>query len=199
MAKQSFVVPARRGRATPVRKGQHVRVVNTFGTQVVDTWAFCSDDLTEFMSMEHSRTWALKLILEVGDSFVTNHRRPILTIVEDTSPGIHDTLLAACDAERYELLGCTEYHDNCTDNLTAALRDTGHEKPETPSPLNLFMNIPWAPGGGLSFEPSVSKAGDAITLRAELDCLVAFSCCPQDMVPINGVDMMPRDVTIEVE
>ncbi len=73
------------------------------------------------------------------------------------------------------------------------------KSPQQPSPLNLFMNIPWARGGELLFEPSVSKAGDAITLRAELDCLVAFSCCPQDMVPINGVDMIPRDVTIEVE
>ncbi len=183
----------------PVRKGQHVKVINTHGTQVVDTWAFRSDDIFEFMSMEHSRTWALKLVLGVGDSYVTNRRRPILTVVEDTSPGIHDTLLAACDAERYQLLGCADYHDNCTDNLTAALRDAGLEKPETPSPLNLFMNIPWGTNGELSFEPTVSKAGDYITLRAERDCIVAFSCCPQDIVPINGAEMVPKDAMVEIE
>ena len=199
MPSASFVVPARRGHAATVKQGQHVSVINTHGTQVVDTWAFRQDDITEFMSMEHSRTWALKLILGVGDSYVTNRRRPILTVVEDTSPGIHDTLLAACDAERYQLLGCEDYHDNCTDNLSAALREAGHEKPETPSPLNLFMNIPWNTNGELLFEPAVSKAGDYITLRAESDCIVAFSCCPQDIVPINGVDMIPKDVTVEVE
>ena len=199
MPKESFVVPARRGRAVAVKQGQHVRVINTHGTQVVDTWAFCADDITEFMSMEHSRASALKLILEVGDSYVTNHRRPILTTVEDTSPGIHDTLLAACDTQRYELLGCEGYHDNCTDNLTAALKDQGLDKPETPSPLNLFMNIPWTSAGGLAFEPTVSQAGDYITMRAEFDCIVAFSCCPQDMVPINGTDMIPKDVSVEVE
>ena len=91
MPKETFVVLARRGRAAPVRKGQHVKVINTHGTQVVATWAFCSDDIAEFMSLEHSRTWALKLVLGVGDSYVTNRRRPILTVVEDTSPGIHDT------------------------------------------------------------------------------------------------------------
>ena len=199
MPTESFIVPARRGRAVSVKQGQHVKVINTHGTQVVDTWAFCADDITEFMSMEHSRASALKLILDVGDSYVTNHRRPILTAVEDTSPGIHDTLLAACDTQRYELLGCEVYHDNCTDNLTAALKDQGLDKPETPSPLNLFMNIPWSSAGGLAFEPTVSQAGDHITLRAELDCIVAFSCCPQDMVPINGVDMIPKDVSVEVE
>ena len=39
---------------------------------------------------------------------------------EDTSPGRHDTVIAACDVHRYASLGCTEYHDNCTDNLHAA-------------------------------------------------------------------------------
>ncbi len=199
MTKQAFTIPARSGRAASVAAGQHVTVINTHGTQVVDTWAFCADDLNEYMSMEHSRASALKLILQIGDTFVTNRRRPILTIVADTSPGIHDTLLAACDVERYELLGCEGYHDNCTDNLTAALAERDLEKPETPSPLNLFMNIPWTDAGGLAFAPTVSKAGDRIILRAERDCVVAFSCCPQDMVPINGVDMIPKDAAVEIE
>ena len=51
----------------------------------------------EFMSMEHSRAGMQRLIPMVGDTFVTNRRRPILTLVEDTSGGIHDTLIAACD------------------------------------------------------------------------------------------------------
>ncbi len=199
MAEQEFMVPARKARAAVVKSSQHITVINTHGTQVVDTWAFCSDDLSEFMSMEHSRAAAMKLILEIGDSFVTNRRRPILTITADTSPGIHDTLIAACDIERYELLGAPGYHDNCTDNLTAALADLGLEKPETPSPLNLFMNIPWTDAGGLSFKPTVSRAGDRITLRAECDCVVAFSCCPQDLIPINGVDMIPKEAAVEID
>ena len=47
-------IPARRGRAARVSKGQTVKVINTKGQQVVDTWAFNADDLREFMSMEHS-------------------------------------------------------------------------------------------------------------------------------------------------
>lgn len=31
----------------------------------------------------------------------------------DTSPGVHDTFMAAGDARRYELLDCTEPHRNC--------------------------------------------------------------------------------------
>ena len=191
-------IPARRGKAAFVAKGQSVRVINTHGQQVVDTWAFSRDDLTEFMSMEHSRTSLGRIMPALGQAMVTNRRRPILTLVDDTSGGIHDTLLAACDRYRYELLGCEEYHDNCTDNLGAAMAELGLVAPETPSPWNLFMNIPVARDGSVGFEPPVSKAGDYITLRAEMDCVVAFSACPQDMVPINGVDCVPTEAHFQV-
>ena len=191
-------IPARSGRAALIRSGQHVKVINTHGQQVVDTWAFNQADLEEFMSMEHSRTALNRIMADVGDSMVTNHRRPILTVVEDTSGGIHDTLLAACDRYRYELLGCREYHDNCTDNLAATLAKLGLTPPETPSPWNLFMNIPVKPDGSLSFEPPVCKPGDYLLLRAEMDCIIAFSACPQDIVPINGVDCAPTEAHFQV-
>ena len=186
-------IPARSGKAVPVRKGQTVKVINTKGQQVVDTWAFNADDLHEFLSMEHSRVAIGRIIPKVGSVLVTNRRRPILTIVEDTSGGIHDTLLAACDRYRYEGLGCTGYHDNCTDNLAAALAALGIASPETPAPLNLFMNIPVIDGDRIEFRPPVSTPGSWVALRAEMDCILAFSACPQDMVPINGAAMRPTE------
>ena len=193
-----ITIPARSGTATVAARGQYIQVINTHGQQVVDTWAFNRDDETEFMSMEHTRTTLGRIMPLVGQSMVTNHRRPILTLVEDTSGGIHDTLLAACDRYRYELLGCEEYHDNCTDNLATALLEVGLTLPETPSPWNLFMNIPVAADGTVGFEPPVSKPGDYVVLRAEMDCVVAFSACPQDMVPINGTDCVPTEAHFRV-
>ena len=193
-----IAIPARRGKAAFVARGQGIRVINTHGQQVVDTWAFRRDDLAEFMSMEHSRTSLERIMPAVGQSMVTNHRRPILTLAEDTSGGIHDTLLAACDRYRYELLGCEGYHDNCTDNLAAAMAELGLAPPETPSPWNLFMNIPVGRDGSVSFEPPISTPGSHVTLRAELDCVIVFSACPQDMVPINGIDCVPTEAHFQV-
>ena len=208
-----ITIPARKGKAVALAAGQRVRVINTHGQQVVDTWAFNRQSFSgstereygspeflspEFMSMEHTRTALGRIMAEVGDSMVTNQRRPILTLLEDTSPGIHDTLLAACDRFRYELLGCTEYHDNCTDNLAAALAELGYRALDTPSPWNLFMNIPVGAGGSLSFEAPVSKPGDSVLLRAEMDCVVAFSACPQDIVPINGLACVPTEAHFQV-
>ena len=191
-------IPARKGKAVRVHKGQQIKVINTKGQQVVDTWAFNADDLHEFMSMEHSRVAIDRIIPGVGDALVTNRRRPILTLVEDTSGGIHDTLFAACDRWRYELLGCKEHHDNCTDNLAAGLAALGLAPPETPAPLNLFMNIPVVDGNRVEVRPPVSTPGSYVTLRAEMDCVLALSACPQDMIPINGLAMRPTEAHVEV-
>ena len=181
-----LTIPARRGMAARVGKGQRIKVINTHGAQVVDTWAFSAADATEWMSMKASRAWFMKLQTVLGDTFLTNQRRPILSLVEDTSGGAHDTLMAACDAPRYRLLGVEGHHDNCRDNLHAGLAALGVKVPATPSPLNLFMNIPWSPEGALAWAEPVSTPGSYVVLRAEMDLVIAFSACPQDLLPING-------------
>ncbi len=48
-------IPARRGVAVHICKGEKVKIINTHGNQVVDFWAFNSEHSGEFMSMEHCR------------------------------------------------------------------------------------------------------------------------------------------------
>jgi uncharacterized protein YcgI (DUF1989 family) len=197
---ERIVVPARKGKAAFLDQGQTVKVINTYGEQVVDTWAFNRADLTEHMSMEHTRAHTLRLIPRVGDTLRSNQRRPMLTLLEDTSGGVHDTLIAACDRYRYAFLGAEGYHDNCTDNLAAAMADLGLAPPETPSPFNLFMHIPWTADGTLTFAaPSCPTPGGYVRLRAEMGVVIAFSACPQDILPINGVARKPVDAHFIIE
>ena len=93
------------GKAFEVKKGLHVKIINTHGSQVVDTWAFNINDMSEFLSTQHNRSCLEKLTPTVGDYIFSNKRRPIFKLIEDTSPGVHDMLLSACDIERYRLLG----------------------------------------------------------------------------------------------
>jgi len=188
-------VAAGHGAAFRLNKGQAARLINTHGTQVVDCWAWNAGDLTDHMSMEATRVWTQRLNPKLGDSFVTVRRKPILTLVEDTSPGIHDTFMAACDRHRYELLGVKSYHRNCLDNMMEAMRALGIEPPvPILASFNVFMNIAVERDGRtLSTRPAVSKPGDFITLRADMDCIVALSACPQDIVPIQGAqDNVPK-------
>jgi uncharacterized protein len=182
----THLIPARSGVAHRLAKGRSIRIINTHGNQVVDFWAFNAFDPREYMGMEHCRAFWTRLYPVAGDKMVTNRRRAILTMVEDASPGRHDTLIAPCDNERYGLLGCTDYHDNCRDNLHAGLAALGVQVGFTPDSLNLFMNIPWRQDGALEWGNCLCKPGDSVTFRAEMDCIVAMSACPQDMLPINN-------------
>jgi uncharacterized protein YcgI (DUF1989 family) len=181
-----------------LKAGETISVVNTHGTQVCDLWAFSAANPSEFLSWEHARAGLGRIAPKVGDALLTNRRRPILTLVEDTSPGVHDTVVAACDLFRYVGLGCTDYHDNCSDNLRLAMAAIGARAPEVPQPFNVWMNIPVAVDGGIEFRPTVSAPGDRVTLVAEMDCVVVMSACPQDMVPVNGAEMQPMELGFEV-
>jgi uncharacterized protein len=188
------LVPARYGRAARMAKGQSITLRNIHGNQVVDTWAFNAEDPAEYMCMEHTHSVNSSIYPKVGDAMVTNRRRPILRWVADSSPGIHDTVLCACNRQIYEEHGVKEYHRNCEDNLHEALAGLGMKAALTPAPLNLFMNTPVVEGGGIVRRAPVSKPGDHVVLAAEMDLVIVFSACPQDITPINGDGLEPQDV-----
>jgi uncharacterized protein YcgI (DUF1989 family) len=187
-------VPAGTGRAVALRAGERVRVVDVEGGQVGDVFAFAADDPAEYLSASHTRTHTSRLFPRVGEAFVTNRRRAILTLVADTSPGAHDMLIAACDPERYRALGAPE-HASCANNLRSALLQLGLQTDVIPQPVNVFMRIPVDPSGDLSWLPAASQAGDAITFAAAMDCVVVVSACPQDLNAING----DRPTAMEIE
>jgi uncharacterized protein len=193
---QSIDVPAREGRAVTVRQGTSFRIVDVEGRQVADLFAFNADDVSEYHSAMHTRAAVSRLFPRVGESFVTNRRRPIMTLERDDTPAVHDMLIAPCDPERYAGLGVEEWHASCRENLEIAMRELGHEHICPPASINLFMNIPVDREGELGWEPAPTGPGDSITLRAEMDCIVVVSACPQDIVPINDRD--PTAIAIEL-
>lgn len=195
---RTYTVPGRQGRAVLVRKGQSIRIANPLGQQVCDAWAFNAVNTTEYLSWPHARAWLDKTIPEAGDVLVTNRRRPILTFVEDSSPGVHDTLIAACDIFRYHSLGVREYHDNCSDNLRMAMKAIGQTILDVPQPFNIWMNVPVDSAGRISWRSPESRPGDHVVLRAEMDAFVVMSACPQDLIPVNGANMVPSDLEFTV-
>ena len=217
---ERHTLPARSSAAIPLKTAQKLTVINTYGTQVIDFWAFqmpwetatppATQELTTYLSMSHTRASNLRLTPVAPCTLHTNLHTPILKFLSDTSGAIHDTIIPACDINRYHnKLGVPKdtYHPNCADNCREGLaRDTpGFILPapwnsptsNVPDPLNLFMNIPVKPlekvlhesnttaGGKLSFEPSVSPEGGKVVFEAMVDCIVVMSCCPQDLTPIN--------------
>ncbi|WP_343211988.1 urea carboxylase-associated family protein (plasmid) [Aliisedimentitalea scapharcae] len=193
-----YTIAARCGMAVRVNAGQTLTISNPSGHQVCDFWIFASDDLGEYSSMEHLHTALGSIFPKVGDGITSNLRHDLMTITEDTSPGVHDTVIASCDHARYQQLGCAEYHDNCADNLRQALIAIGLRAPAIPAPFNLWMNVPVRADGSTSFEPPVSAPGDQMSFRAETDVVAVMSACPQDVTPVNGVGTTPDTLEFRV-
>ncbi|MCG8359063.1 MAG: urea carboxylase-associated family protein [Kiloniellales bacterium] len=197
--RQTYRVPARCGVAVALAAEQKLVITNTHGTQVCDFWAFNALDLDEHLSMEHLHTQLDSIYPKPGDPLVSNRRRAMLAFEADSSPGVHDTVIASCDHHRYRQLGCTEYHDNCTDNLRMALIAIRREAPAIPAPFNIWMNTPVAADGSVTWLPPIAKPGDQVVFRAEMPCLAVMSACPQDLVPINGEGCRPQELHFHVE
>jgi uncharacterized protein len=193
-----FVLPARHGMGLRVNRGASVKVINTHGSQVVDTWAFSSNEPRRYSSMDHTRSVNSNIFANRGTVVVSDQREPMLILSEDSSPGRHDTLLCPCNGPVYRELGCVGYHRNCSDNLHEALNEFGIALAFTPASLNLFMNVPIADDGSVNREPPASRPGDYVVLTAQCDLLLVLSACPQDVTPINGTARTPCDVQIEV-
>ena len=192
----AYTIPARSGKAARMKQGQILKVINTHGNQIVDFWAFNTRDGREFMSMEHTRPIIEKLTPVVGDILRTNRRRPILSVLKDTTPGVHDTTIAACCPIRYKQLGVKGHHASCQENLHKALKSIRRHTDEVPCPFNLFQNTQYHPKRGLQYKPCVTKPGQYISFRAQMDCVVVFSACPQDLLGVNAGE--PTEAHFEI-
>lgn len=190
------LVPGGEARACQVTAGTQIRIVDVAGGQVGDLFAFVSSDIGEYASAEHTRPSIGRLFPAVGQPVLTTRRRPILTLMADTSPGHHDSLYAACDPARYRLLGVEEAHRSCAVNLAEAMAAAGFPRVAVPQPLNLFMDVRVTADGSLLSRPASSAAGDAVVFRAELDCHVVLSSCPMDVNPISSGGITPLRIEL---
>jgi len=198
-ASTPLIVAARSYAAFTLRKGACLRFTDLEGAQPIDFWAFNQEDIYEHLSCEHTKPSIERVYPGLGDSAYTNHRRPIVKLIEDNSPGQHDMQYAACDVYRYRELGWDEqkdgYHANCQDNLHLGLKQLGLGLPYSPQPWNLFTNFFLYPDGKFEVKAPATQPGDNMTLQLEMDAHIVVSICPQDMNDTCGGN--PTSIMVE--
>ena len=182
-------------KAYELRAGEYVQIEDIQGCQVSDFLAFHCERPGEGISNTVTRALVDGLFPLPGQRFYDSAGNPLLELVEDTV-GRHDTFGIACNREYYEALGYPD-HRNCTDNFNRELAAFGYAARRFWEPVNFFYNTRiGADGRVIEVEPALSKPGDYVLLRAEVDLLVASSACPDDVYPTNGFD--PTDIMVRV-
>jgi uncharacterized protein len=185
----SILVPPQSGKALRVRSGALIAIVDIEGGQVGDLFAISDDDThDEYLSPAHTRQMYRRLFPRIGEPFVTNRLRPILTRVADTSPGIHDMMFAPCGPATYRVkFGVQGWHPSCEENFHLALKQLGYEF-RIPDPINIFQDSPVieGTGGDLELRSAQSAAGNRVLFRAEMHLILVLTACSQDIAPTNG-------------
>ncbi len=169
------------GTAFRLAAGQSLRVTDLEGEQVADFVAFRADDPAEWLSSGRSIDYANTIYLTTGHLLYSNRSRPMLTIVQD-DVGRHDFLLTPCSPETFQIIYQHEgHHPSCFENLHTHLVRFGIQPDAIPTTLNLFMNVEIGANGTLAIKPPRSRAGDTVTLRAEMDLIVGLTACSAEM------------------
>jgi uncharacterized protein YcgI (DUF1989 family) len=190
-------IPGGTGAGLRVAAGEYVQVIDVEGRGCADFFALAAADPSEYLSASHTRVQIDRLFPQVGQSFFSSLRRPMLQLEEDRTPGAHDMLFAACDPARYAQYGVPG-HASCAENFRAALRSLGASCPHVPQPVNFFMNVAVRSDGTVTFGPPQTEAGDWVLLRAFMDCLIVLSACPQEWNPAANYhpsDLLARILT----
>lgn len=196
-----YLVPAAEGLAVRLRQGQRLRIITPHGQQAADFFAFSADDIGEWLSPMHTWVAARSVRPRQGDVFLSRYRRPLLDFAEDGADGVHDMMLAACDAVRYRHLGVEGHHASCAENLTTAMAALGLEIEVIPQPVNFFTNTRVEADGVLVSPPNPVPAGAFVELLARLELICVVSSCPFDLAladwTINGPGG-PTELELEV-
>ena len=191
------VIPAREYFSVILHRGEVLKIIDLQGKQVADLVALSSTDKGEKLSCAYSNvlngTWKLKK----GHVLYSNRANPMLSITDDTV-GLHYSGGGFCSEGLNFIRYKVHNTRNCADNLTMAFKPHGIKREDFDFDccFNIFMNLTFQADGSMRLEEPVSKPGDYIDLKAEMDCLIAISNCPQDRNPCNGFNPTPLQVKV---
>ena len=192
-----FTVPALAPWSGLVKRGQVIRIVDLEGQQAVDTLFYRADDFSERYSAQDTLRAQGSAYVVTGTKLLSNEGNEMLTVIDNTG-GAHDTSAGACSCESNTVRfgHQTKYMHACRENFLLEVSRHGMGKRDIVANITIFMNVPVEQDGRLAIVDGVSKPGDYVEMRAEMDVLCVISNCPQVNNPCNGFNPTPVRVMI---
>ncbi len=192
-----YIINPMSGLSLKVRKSSLIVIIDVNGQQVVDFFALNTNDQTEFLSTGVTIDCNESLKACVGDTIYTNLYNKMFTIIED-DVGEHDLLHPCCRSEMFTFFyNNGTGHANCLDNINNAFSELHFNKRVEITPFNIFMHTEIMPNGKISVKTPLSKPGDRIVLRAEMDVSLGIASCSVSESKCNGGKCGPIKVIIE--
>jgi urea carboxylase-associated protein 1 len=196
-AVQDHYIPAEAPFSTVVKKGQILRIEDSYGQQAIDTLFYNANDFSERYSSQDTMREQGAAYISTGTKILSSEGRVMAVMTADTC-GRHDTSAGACSCESNTVRfgHYTKYLHACRDNFVLEVSKHGMSKRDVVPNINFFMNVPIEPSGEMTIVDGISAPGDYVELKAEMDVLLVISNCPQINNPCNGFDPTPVRVLV---
>jgi urea carboxylase-associated protein 1 len=189
------VIPAGASWSGIIKKGQHLKIVDTHGSQAVDFLCYNADDHDERYFAPNTIKAAGTISLTKGHTLYSDQAQPIFAIVKDTY-GSHDTIGGACSAPSNLMLYGVRNCPGCRENFLKGLAQFGMGRRDIVPNVNFFMRVPVEGSGGAAITRGDSPPGSFVELRAEMDAIALISNCPQINNPAN--DYNPTSIQLVI-
>ncbi len=193
--REDVIVPAREPWSTKMRKGEILRIIDLEGQQAVDFLCYNADDSTDRYNAANTIKLNGNIYLGKDSGVWSVRARKLMTFVEDTC-GSHDTLYGCCSVEIDDVRFGKNNGRGCQGNFEAELAKHGLGAKDVVANINLFMYVPVETNGDVAIAPGISKAGDYVDLRAEIDVLAVLSNCPEALNNAAGFQPTPIRVIV---
>lgn len=192
---EETIVPAGHPWSRIIRKGDFLRLIDLHGQQAIDFLCYNVHNPIERYHAPNTIKIPGQIYLGQGSVLWSSLANKMMVIVADTCGG-HDTIFGCCsfplDKVRY---GATNQRC-CQTNFEEELVRHGLSARDVVPNVNFFMRVPVTENGEAQITDGVSKAGDYVDLRAEMDVLAVLSNCPEALNPAAGGE--PTDIKVIV-
>ncbi len=189
------VIPPGEDWSGKVDRGWVLRLVDMCGHQAVDFLCYNGADPSERYNAADTMKIGGSIYIQKGTRIFSDMGNVLFTVIEDTC-GFHDTIGGCCSRESNRVRYGVQDGKNCRDSLLRALGRHGLGKKDLVANINFFMYVPVGEDGRMAIVDGVSKPGDYIDLRAEMDVLAVLSNCPQINNPATDYNPTPIRVVI---
>lgn len=174
-----------------VKQGSILRLVDLEGQQAVDFLCYNAADVTDRYNAANTMKLNKTIYLTRDCVLWSVRARPMMTIIADTCASPHDTLYGCCSIEIDEIRFDKTNTKGCQSNFEAELATHNMGAKDMVANINFFMHVPVAVDGVVAIADSLSKPGDYVDLRAEMDVLAVISNCPERDNPAAGFEPTP--------
>ncbi len=192
------VLPAGAHWSGVLRRGVTLRLTDIDGGANVSALFYNQEEKLERYNMADTLKGQHTAFLTTGKVCHSDMGRVLCSVTADTC-GWHDTISGLSTAAIIEAkYGKTTYQQqhnerfmNGHDSLINELGKYGLGRRDLVSNINFFSKVVVDETGNMGFVPNNSKAGDAIDLRFEMDCLVVLATAPHPLDTAPGYSPKP--------